>query len=273
MGLPRGPAPVSLAPNERARSSAASLAALAPASPERESEGEAIRLEGVTRRFGTTRVLNRLDLTVPWDQRVAVLGANGSGKTTLLRILATLTRPTEGWVKIGGLALPGQAAAVRRAVGFVGHQTFLYDELTARENLTFYGRLYRVPSLAQRVDSLLARVGLAGCADERVRSLSRGLQQRVTLARAILHDPPILLLDEPDTGLDLVGADLLERLLWDEAGGRRTVVLTTHRLDLALDLADRVVILARGRIALDRPAAALSVAVLARAIRGEGEEA
>jgi heme exporter protein A len=229
----------------------------------------AVEVRGLTRRFGHQRALDALDLRVPWDQRLAVLGPNGAGKSTLLRLLATLARPTAGHIAIGGLPLPEQATAIRRNIGFVGHQTFLYDELTVAENLVFYGRLYRVPDLARRVSLLLDRVGLASRAGERVRTLSRGLQQRVTLARAVMHDPPILLWDEPDTGLDVTGDDLLRRLFVDENGRPRTVILTTHQLERALALADRVVVLQHGRLAFDRSAAACDVASLGAAIRDD----
>jgi heme exporter protein A len=200
---------------------------------------------------------------------VALLGANGAGKTTLLRILATLARPTAGHLTIGGLPLPEQAGAVRRHLGYVGHQTFLYDELTIRENLTFYGRLYRVAALPDRITAVLGQVGLAERADDRVRALSRGLQQRASLTRAILHDPPILLLDEPDTGLDVSADHVLRSLFADDRGRPRTVILTTHNLERALALTDRVVVLDRGRIVLDRPSATVNVAQVAGAIRGE----
>ena len=229
----------------------------------------AIQVEGLTHRYGASRALDGLDLAVPWDERVAILGPNGAGKTTLLRVLATLVRPVAGRVILGGLALPGQAAAVRRHIGLVAHQTFLYDELTARENLIFYGRLYGVEDPGQRADRLLPRVGLAERANDRVRTFSRGLQQRLALARAIVHDPPILLLDEPETGLDVAGADLLDGLMTDDQGQRRTVLLTTHRLDRAVELADRAVVLLRGRVALDLPAADTNAVALAAAIRDE----
>jgi heme exporter protein A len=229
----------------------------------------AIDVTGLSHRYGTGKVLNGVDLSIPWDQRVGVLGSNGAGKTTLLRILATLVRPQAGQVVIGGLTLPAQAAAVRCHVGLLAHQTFLYDELTARENLIFYGRLYDVPDLDRRVDDLLELVGLADRPDARVRTFSRGLQQRLALARAIVHDPPILLLDEPDTGLDVAGTDLLELLMVDAEGRRRTVVLTTHNLERALKLADRAVVLVRGKVALDLPTTDASVALLAAAVREE----
>jgi heme exporter protein A len=227
----------------------------------------AIEIRGLTRRYGATRALDRVDLAVPWDQRLGLFGPNGAGKTTLVRILATLVRPSSGSVIIGGLALPDQAAAIRRHVGYVAHQTFLYDELSVRENLQFYGRLYGVPKLADRITTLIERVGLPTRAGDRVRTLSRGLQQRAALARAVLHDPTILLLDEPDTGLDADALDLLRDLLVDERGRPRTVLLTTHHVELALELVERVVVIARGTITLDVPAGSTSAPELSRAIR------
>lgn len=234
-----------------------------------EATAWAVSAEGLTRRFGASRALNRVDLAIPWDQRTAILGHNGAGKSTLLRIVATLLRPTAGEIVVGGLRLPDQAGAVRRHLGFVGHQTFLYDDLTARENLVFYGRLYGVPRPGSRADDLLRRVGIADRADDRVRNLSRGLQQRVALARAIVHDPPILLLDEPETGLDLAGGDLLESFLRDDDKQPRTVLLTSHSVERAMALTDRVIVLWQGRIALDARTTGLDPAVVARAIRGD----
>ncbi|HEX5416018.1 MAG TPA: ABC transporter ATP-binding protein, partial [Chloroflexota bacterium] len=138
-----------------------------------EAPTRAVSTRGLTRRFGASRALDRLDLAIPWDQRTALLGHNGAGKSTLLRIIATLLRPTNGEVVVGGLRLPDQAGAVRRHLGFVGHQTFLYDDLTARENLVFYSRLYGVADPGQRADELLRRVGIPERADARVRTLSR----------------------------------------------------------------------------------------------------
>jgi heme exporter protein A len=227
----------------------------------------AVETIDLVRKYGPRRALNGLNLRVPWDQRVAVLGPNGAGKSTLLRVLATLARPTSGRVFLGGLALPAEAAAARRHLGLVAHQTFLYDDLTARENLLFYGRLYGIDDARRRADALLQRFGLADRVDQRVRQLSRGLQQRLALARAILHDPPILLLDEPDTGLDVEGIDLLADLMRDEAGRPRTVLLTTHSPERALALADRVIVLAEGHLVLDRPAGGVSPELLAEALR------
>lgn len=234
-----------------------------------EATAWAVAAEGLTRRFGASRALDRVDLSIPWDQRTAILGHNGAGKSTLLRIVATLLRPTAGEIVVGGLRLPDQAGAVRRHLGFVGHQTFLYDDLTARENLVFYGRLYGVPHPGSRADDLLRRVGISDRADDRVRTLSRGLQQRVALARAIVHDPPILLLDEPETGLDLAGGDLLDSFLRDDDKQPRTVLLTSHSVERAMALTDRVIVLWQGRIVLDARTSGLDPAVVARAIRGD----
>jgi heme exporter protein A len=229
----------------------------------------AIRITGLNRRFGSSRALADLSLDVRWNEQVAVLGPNGAGKTSLLRILATLARPTSGEVFVGGLRLPEQAAAIRRHVGFVAHQTLLYDDLTIRENLEFYGKLYGVPALGSRIGEILKPLGIDHRADDRVRALSRGLQQRAALARAILHDPPILLLDEPETGLDVAGADILNYLMADAAGRRRTVLLTSHDVGRAVNRVDRVVVIVRGRVALDRPVAAGLRERVESIIRGE----
>ncbi len=227
----------------------------------------AIEIRGLTRRYGSSRALSQIEVMVPWDQRIGLLGPNGAGKTTLIRILATLVRPTSGTVIVGGLTLPKQAAAVRRHVGYVAHQTFLYDELSVRENLQFYGRLYGVPNLPDRIKTLTEQVGLADRAGDRVRTLSRGLQQRAALARAVLHDPPILLLDEPDTGLDVDATDLLRDLLVDQHGRPRTVILATHQVERAFELVDRVIVVAHGKIVLDALTTSTSAAEVSRAIR------
>lgn len=227
----------------------------------------AVSTRGLVRKYGNSRALNRLNLAVPWDQRLAIVGANGAGKSTFLRILATLIRPTSGEVLVGGLALPDQAAAVRRHVGLVAHHTLLYDELTARENLIFYGRLYGLDRPAERADALLARVGMAERADERIRALSRGLQQRVALARAVLHDPPVLLLDEPDTGLDVRGDAILRAVMTDDAGRPRTTLLTTHNLERALELSQRVVVFAAGHVVFDALSATTTSGEVAASVR------
>jgi heme exporter protein A len=214
--------------------------------------GDAIDARGVRVAFGATVALRGVDLRVPWGARLVLLGPNGAGKSTLLRVIATLSRPTAGAVRVASYDAFSDTVAVRRLIGVVAHQTYLYDELTALENLRFYGALYDVPDVTERATVLLDAVGLASKRDARAGSLSRGQQQRLTVARALLHDPPILILDEPDTGLDLAAFTLLERLLLAD---ERTILLTTHNLRQAARLCDRAAILNAGRFVYAAPLA------------------
>ncbi|MEB2286854.1 MAG: heme ABC exporter ATP-binding protein CcmA [Anaerolineae bacterium] len=214
-----------------------------------------IEVRALTKTFGLNPVLRGLDLDVPRGEFLTLLGPNGSGKTTLLRILGALARPTSGTVRIGGWELPGEAEFVRAQLGVVSHLPLLYDTLTAEENLLFFARMYNLPREArrERVDTVLRRVGLARRARDVVATYSRGMQQRLAIARAILHDPAVLLLDEPYTGLDQDAAALLDELLREVAIGGRTVIMTTHDLRRGHALADRIAILSRGKIAFDAP--------------------
>lgn len=214
-----------------------------------------IEVRALTKTFGLNPVLRGLDLDVPRGEFLALLGPNGSGKTTLLRILGALARPTSGTVRVGGWELPGEAEFVRAQLGVVSHLPLLYDTLTAEENLLFFARIYNLPreTRRERVDTVLRRVGLARRARDVVATYSRGMQQRLAIARAILHDPAVLLLDEPYTGLDQDAAALLDELLHEVAIGGRTVIMTTHDLRRGHALADRIAILSRGKIAFDAP--------------------
>jgi heme exporter protein A len=194
--------------------------------------------------------LHDVALHVAPGERVLLLGPNGAGKSTLLRVFAGLMRATTGHATIHGLPV----RQARRLVGVVSHSTYLYEELTARENLQFYGDLYSVDRLRNRVEEMLERVGLRGLGDVPVASMSRGQQQRVTIARAILHDPKVLLLDEPETGLDLAAFGLLQELACE---GDRSVLLTTHNVTAGLRLGSRVVVLDSGRIAYEQDAVSL----------------
>ncbi len=229
------------------------------------SEGESplIETRALVKTYDLLVVLRRLDLQIRRGEFVALLGPNGSGKSTLLRLLAGLTRPTSGKILIGGWELPDEAAAVRAQIGLVSHRTLLYDNLTARENLHFFARLYALENIAERVDSLLRQVGLYKRGDSLVRTFSRGMQQRLSIARALLHAPDVLLLDEPYTGLDQDAGHTLDELLAQAHAAGHTIIMTTHELDRAARIASRVLILQRGAVGYDAPAVQLTPAALA----------
>ncbi len=203
----------------------------------------------LTKRYGAVVALDRVDLDVAAGESLAVFGPNGAGKTTLTRILATHLRPSAGTLRIAGRDPRRHDRETRRSIGLISHQTFLYDELTARENLVFFGRLYGASGVAQRVEALLDSVGLTERADDPVRTLSRGMQQRLSVARALVHEPSILFLDEPFTGLDPAAAAALATILSGLRQQGRTLVVTTHDLSRGIALCDRWLILARGRVA------------------------
>ena len=171
--------------------------------------GAAISATGVRKDFGDRRVLHNLDLQVGWGEIAALFGANGAGKTTLLRILAGLTRPDAGQLHIGNRRVHRGGSAARRLIGFVGHESLLYDDLTCRENLAFYGQLYGIANIDLRIQHVLEQVGLADRRNRKVRTLSHGMQKRLSVARAILHEPTVLLMDEPESGLDSVSTENL----------------------------------------------------------------
>jgi heme exporter protein A len=206
---------------------------------------------GLVKAFGLRVVLRGIDFQIAHGETVSLLGPNGSGKTTLLRMLATVSRPTGGKITIGGWSIPKESMQVRSQLGILGHLPMLYDELTAEENLRFFARIYDLPAPSARIQETLARVGLAKRARDLARTFSRGMQQRLAIARAILHDPAILLLDEPYTGLDVKGAAILDSVIeeWHAAG--RTVIMSMHDLDHAARLSHRALILSQGKIAAE----------------------
>ncbi len=215
----------------------------------------AISAAGLAKRFGNRPVLRGLDLELGWGSVLALFGPNGAGKTTLLRTLAGLTRHSGGALRIAGLDIAGRRADARHLVGVVMHQTFLYDDLTVAENLRFYARMHGLgATAAERAASAAGALGLDAVMNARVRTLSNGMQKRAALARAVLHRPPLLLLDEPETGLDQDAMLALEQLLarHREAGG--SAIVTTHGVEQGLRIADRAAIIHNGRIAYDAPA-------------------
>jgi heme exporter protein A len=212
-----------------------------------------IEVRKLVKRFGLKTVLRGLDFSVAQGEFVALLGPNGAGKTTFLRILATLSRPTLGDVRVAGHRLPGQASAVRRKLGVVSHLPLLYGDLTAEENLFFYARMYDVENLKVRVSEVLELVGLLPRRRDLVRTFSRGMQQRLAIGRAVLHDPEVMLFDEPHTGLDQDACAMLDNVLREVAVRGRTVVMTSHDLARAADLASRFDVLSRGVIVASQP--------------------
>jgi heme exporter protein A len=214
-------------------------------------DAPAIELAGLTRRYGDREALADVSLTLEAGRTLVVFGPNGAGKTTLLRVLATLLRPHAGTVRLLGHALPGEGWAVRGRVGFLGHAPLLYRDLTARENLRFHARLHGVG--AERVDALLEQVGLTRRADDPVHTYSRGMVQRAAVARAVLHDPELLLLDEPTANLDPHATELVEHLVGPSSG--RTRVVTSHDPVGGLRGADVALGLRAGRTELLAPAA------------------
>ena len=229
----------------------------------------AISAVGLRKDYGDRSVLRGVDVSIPWGQTAVLFGPNGAGKTTLLRILAGLARPDAGDVQIAGLRMRRSGGRARTLVGFVGHQTLLYNDLTCRENLRFYAKLYavdrlpggvnRLPGrvdrrsggvdlLSGRVDHVLEQLNLADRADRRVRTLSHGMQKRLSVARAILHEPVVLLLDEPESGLDTDSVAALGDLLKDWSASGKSALLTTHSAEIGTAWADRVLTLERRRL-------------------------
>lgn len=215
-----------------------------------------IEVNRLVKSFNHRPALKGIDLRIPQGQTMVVFGPNGAGKTTLLKILATVMKPTSGQVRINEVSLNENPDAVRRQIGVVSHQSFLYGSLTASENLEFYCRLHDVANPRQRAAEAAAMVGMTYRLNDRVDTFSRGMQQRVSIARSLLHRPSILLMDEPETGLDQQGIVMLWDLIRREG---TTVILTTHNMERGLELADRVVIMNKGKIALDASATAIDL--------------
>ncbi|MBI3954273.1 MAG: heme ABC exporter ATP-binding protein CcmA [Chloroflexi bacterium] len=232
-----------------------------------------VQARGLTKAYGYQWALRGIDLELRRGSSLALFGPNGSGKTTLIKVLVTLARPTGGEALIEGHDIRRDAQAVRRAVGVVGHEPWLYEDLTVQENLHFYGRMYGVSDLPRRALAVLEQVGMDPYAQFPVRSLSHGMRRRVALARAFLHRPRVLLLDEPEAGLDQEALALLERALAQARMDGMSVLIATHDLAWGLALAERAVVLHRGRIAYDSGGTRLDAAALAATYRRVTEAA
>lgn len=211
----------------------------------------AIRLRAVSKAFGAQRALDRIDLDIPAGSYVAVMGANGAGKTTLLKIVAGLAVPTDGSVTVAGVEMRRAGPGLRSLVGFVGHESMLYPDLTARENLMFHARLFGLADPRGAVKETSRLLEVERILDRPVRALSRGMRQRVTIARALLHDPAVILFDEPFTGLDEAAALSLSGILERLNTPKRVLVVTLHDVARALSGPQRLVVLSGGRVVLD----------------------
>jgi len=201
---------------------------------------------GLGRRFASVQALSALDLEVHAGESLTIFGPNGAGKTTLVKLLATVLRPSQGRLGLFGEKHP--RPELRRRIGLVSHGSFLYGDLTAAENLRFYGKLYGVAGAESRIEEMLAEVGLGAWRERPLRTFSRGMEQRLALARAFLHDPDLLLLDEPYTGLDPQAVAHLQEILVRFHRRGKTIVLTTHDIGRGLEVCDQAVILAGGRL-------------------------
>ncbi len=210
--------------------------------------GPAIDMQGVTKAYGRSIALNKLDMRVQWGEVLTIFGPNGSGKTTLINVLATLSKPDAGTIGIASLDPRRDGSHARRLIGVLTHDPLLYDDLTARENLRFAARMFGIENHGERIEAVADKLDVSSRLDQHVGTLSHGWKKRFSLARALLHDPPILLMDEPESGLDEQALAGLGGLLREESELRRTVVLTTHNFERGLEFSDEVAILSKGRM-------------------------
>ncbi|MFC1949356.1 ABC transporter ATP-binding protein [Chloroflexota bacterium] len=211
-------------------------------------EAWTIEVRGLTKSFGERPALRGINLQVKQGDHIVIFGPNGAGKTTLVKALSTLIKPSSGSIMLEGIDIRSKSVQVRHRLGLVSHQTFLYDDLTVYENLKFYGRMYDVPDLEARIQELVAWLQVESRLHDRAGTLSHGLQQRVSIARAVLHSPSIMFLDEPEVGLDPHASSAIRDVLDGVGTGSRTIVMTTHNLERGLELGDKIVILDKGKI-------------------------
>ena len=205
-----------------------------------------VEVEGLSKSFGYRRVLSGLSFKIAAGEHLVILGRNGCGKTTLINILATLVKPSYGKVIINGLDISKNDIGIRRSIGVVNHATMLYNSLTVAENLRFYARMYNIASPDGRTQELIELFGLTLWQKTRVGDTSRGIQQRTAIARALIHEPSVLLLDEPESGLDPTASDLLQNILKEHTNSGGAVISTTHNLEFASSTSGRIVILTGG---------------------------
>ncbi|NYE58149.1 ABC transporter ATP-binding protein [Carboxydothermus ferrireducens] len=210
-----------------------------------------IEVKNVTKKIGDKVILKNISFNVEDGQFITVLGPNGAGKSTLFKILSLLMKPTSGVIKINGIAVNEGGVALRQKLGVISHNSFLYDSLSARDNLLFYGKMYGVENLEERVREVIQQVGLELSFYQQVKTFSRGMLQRLTIARCLLNDPEIVLFDEPYTGLDQQAIDILNNVLRTLKQRKRTILMITHNFEEGVELSDRILILNRGQLVFD----------------------
>jgi heme exporter protein A len=224
-----------------------------PPKVEQEHGVPAVHVSKLGKTLDERAILLGIDLDIGRGEYVALIGANGAGKSTLLKILATLMPPTEGVIELFGRALTRSAVHLRARIGLIGHQPMLYRDLSARENLLFFARLYELQEPEKRCERMLRMVGLIDRANDPVKNFSRGMTQRVSIARALLHEPELILADEPFAGLDAPSIQSLEGLFSKLNSSGKTIVLVNHDIEQTLRLAERAIVLRQGKIVLDQP--------------------
>jgi heme exporter protein A len=207
-----------------------------------------IEARGLVKKFGTKTALRNVDIFLTEGDSLALFGPNGAGKSTLIQVLSTLQQPTSGSVRIAGYEARRDREALHQIIGLIGHQTFLYPHLTAYENLKFYGAMYGVVRLKNRISEVLDLIGLSDYRNDAVQNFSRGMQQRLSIGRALIHDPMIIFLDEPFTGLDQQGREDFINLILQFRDQGKTLIMASHQLHLGLDLCGRAAILKSGKI-------------------------
>ena len=217
-----------------------------------------IEARGLNKKFGYKTALRNVDIFLKAGDSLALFGPNGAGKSTLIQVLCSLLQPTSGSVRIAGYEARRDRQAVHQIMGLIAHQTFLYPHLTAYENLKFYGTMYSVARLDDRIPEVLDLVGMGDYSNDAVQNFSRGMQQRLSIGRAIIHDPMIIFLDEPFTGLDQQGSEDFIKLILQFRAQGKTVIMASHHLHLGIELCDRAAILKSGKIVYLREVAHIS---------------
>ncbi len=208
-----------------------------------------IQISELTKRIGEKTILKGINLTVNKGETIAFLGPNGAGKSTILNILSGLVKPSSGVIKIDELYFKDHKIEIKKKIGFLAHDSYLYDYFSALENLMFFGRLYQVPDIENRAKKLIQEIGLNFFINDPVRTFSRGMIQRLAIARAMLHSPQVLLLDEPFTGLDQQGKNLLNNMIFNMKANGTTTIFVTHDIDKAVTISDRIMIIKGGQLA------------------------